>query len=75
MSVDAVDPVGAGDSFDAGFLYAYLRGQSLEDCMAAGNAAGALCATRAGGTEAFRDREYREKFLREHAPQLQPPVR
>ena len=37
---------------------------------AAGNAAGALCATRAGGTEAFLDREHREVFLRQHAPRL-----
>lgn len=70
VRVDVVDAVGAGDSFDAGFLHAYLEGQSLEDCLAAGNASGALCATRTGGTEAFRDAEYRKGFLREHAPRL-----
>ena len=70
VKVDIVDPVGAGDSFDAGFLHAYLKGQSLDDCMTAGNAAGALCATRAGGTEAFLDREHLEVFLRQHAPRL-----
>lgn len=73
VNVEIVDPVGAGDSFDAGFLHAYLKGQSLGDCMTAGNAAGALCATRAGGTEAFRDREHRQTFLREHAPLLLSP--
>ena len=73
VSVELVDPVGAGDSFDAGFLHAYLRGCSLGDCMTAGNAAGALCATRAGGTEAFVDREHRETFLRQHAPALLSP--
>lgn len=71
LSVNVVDPVGAGDSFDAGFLHAYLRGQDLSDCMLAGNAAGALCATRGGGTEAFLDREQREAFLTRHAPFLQ----
>jgi len=65
-----VDPVGAGDSFDAGFLHAHLKGRSLKECLAAGNAAGALCATRAGGTEAFLDREHREKFLGQQAPLL-----
>ena len=65
--VDVVDPVGAGDSFDAGFLHEYLQGNNLTNCLAAGNLAGALSTTRAGGTEAFRDREHREKFLREHA--------
>ncbi|MGH9642823.1 MAG: carbohydrate kinase family protein, partial [Terriglobales bacterium] len=75
LEAEVIDPVGAGDSFDAGFLHAYLEGQSLKECMSAGNAAGALCTTRAGGTEAFRDREHREKFLREHAPLLQSPPR
>lgn len=71
LKVEVVDPVGAGDSFDAGFLHAYLKGQSLNDCLSAANAAGALCATRAGGTEAFADRECRETFLRRYAPMLQ----
>ncbi len=73
LKVEIVDPVGAGDTFDAGFLFAYLRGQSVKECLDAGNAAGALCTTRAGGTEAFRDREHREIFLRQHAPQRRPP--
>jgi sugar/nucleoside kinase (ribokinase family) len=67
FKVEAVDPVGAGDSFDAGFLHEYLRGSDVKSCLAAGNRAGALSVTRAGGTEAFRDASHREKFLREHA--------
>lgn len=74
LKVEAVDSVGAGDSFDAGFLYAYLKGHGLIACLAAGNAAGALCVTRAGGTEAFYDREHRETFLRQYAPLLQSSV-
>jgi sugar/nucleoside kinase (ribokinase family) len=66
LSVKAVDPVGAGDSFDAGFLNQYLRGADLPTCLAGGNLAGALSVTRPGGTEAFRDARYREQFLREH---------
>ena len=65
--VAVVDPVGAGDSFDAGFLHEYLRGSEIETCLASGNLCGALSVTRAGGTEAFRDVEYRDRFLRENA--------
>jgi sugar/nucleoside kinase (ribokinase family) len=58
-----VDTVGAGDSFDAGFLHEYVRGSDLETCLASGNQAGALSTTRAGGTEAFRDVVHRKKYL------------
>lgn len=58
-----VDSVGAGDSFDAGFLHEYVRGSDVAQCLASGNAAGALSTTRPGGTEAFRDAEHRKKFL------------
>jgi len=57
-----VDTVGAGDSFDAGFLHQYVRGSNLETCLASGNQAGALSTTRAGGTEAFRDAAHRKMF-------------
>src|SRR5262249_35035114 len=63
LKVDLVDAVGAGDSFDAGFLNQFVRGADLQTCLRSANAAGALSTTRAGGTEAFRDRAHREKFL------------
>ncbi|MGH9503151.1 MAG: carbohydrate kinase family protein [Terriglobales bacterium] len=66
LKITAVDAVGAGDSFDAGFLHEYLRGSDLTTCLASGNRAGALSVTRPGGTEAFRDKDYRERFLRDH---------
>lgn len=66
LRIDVVDPVGAGDSFDAGFLREYLRGSDVKACLSAGNLAGALSVTRPGGTEAFRDAGHRERFLREH---------
>jgi sugar/nucleoside kinase (ribokinase family) len=62
--ITAIDTVGAGDSFDAGFLHQYVRGADLETCLKSGNLAGALSTTRPGGTEAFRDAEHRTKFLR-----------
>lgn len=63
-SVTPIDTVGAGDSFDAGFLHQYVRGADLQSCLKSGNLAGALSTTRPGGTEAFRDPEHRNNFLR-----------
>ena len=47
-----VDTVGAGDSFDAGFLYGWLAGWDLESCLRLGSACGSLSTRRAGGTAA-----------------------
>jgi sugar/nucleoside kinase (ribokinase family) len=68
LAVEAVDPVGAGDSFDAGFIHQYVRGADLPTCLAFGNLAGAFSTTRPGGTEAFRDRNGLESFLEQHWP-------
>jgi sugar/nucleoside kinase (ribokinase family) len=65
--VDFVDPVGAGDSFDAGFLHQYIRGADISTCLAYGNLTGALSTTKPGGTEAFRDSKHRKQFLGENA--------
>jgi sugar/nucleoside kinase (ribokinase family) len=62
--VDVADPIGAGDSFDAGFIHQYIRGAKIEDCLKFANIVGALSVTRPGGTEAFRDSQHRERFLR-----------
>jgi sugar/nucleoside kinase (ribokinase family) len=61
--VVAVDTIGAGDSFDAGFLHKLIRGAKIEECLRYGNLTGALSTTRSGGTEAFRDTQHRESFL------------
>ncbi len=65
QQVVLVDTVGAGDSFDAGFLHEYVQGSDLPACLASGNRAGAFSTTRPGGTEAFRDAAHREKFFRQ----------
>lgn len=64
--VHMADSVGAGDSFDAGFIHQFIRKAKIEDCLNLANIAGALSVTRAGGTEAFRDAKYREEFLQKH---------
>lgn len=53
--VRAVDTTGAGDSFNAGFLAAYVRGETLEACAASGVQAGARAVTKSGGTAAFEE--------------------
>ena len=67
LSVQPVDTVGAGDSFNAGFLHKFILRCNLEECLEYGNAIAALSTTRAGGTEALRDRQHRESFLQTSA--------
>ncbi|MFZ0869526.1 MAG: carbohydrate kinase family protein [Rhodanobacter sp.] len=50
FAVDPIDSTGAGDSFDAGFLHAWLRGSSLRDCLRWGSACGSLSTRGIGGT-------------------------
>jgi len=64
IRVAVVDPIGAGDSFDAGFLYQFVRGAPLKTCLQWGNLAGAFSTTRPGGTEAFRDPKKWRSFVR-----------
>lgn len=52
IPVQVVDTVGAGDSFDAGFLYGYLSGWDLERALRLGVICGGLSTRKAGGTTA-----------------------
>jgi sugar/nucleoside kinase (ribokinase family) len=66
VPVTVIDPIGAGDSFDAGFLHQFLRGADLPRCLAYGNLCGAFSTTDCGGTEAFRDAAQMQEFFRRH---------
>jgi sugar/nucleoside kinase (ribokinase family) len=46
-----VDATGAGDSFDAGFLAAFLSSESIETSLQIATACGALSTLKLGGTE------------------------
>jgi len=48
--VKVVDTVGAGDSFDAGFIYGFLQGWSLDRCLRLAVACGSLSTQSSGGT-------------------------
>jgi len=52
LSVDVVDTVGAGDSFDAGFIYGYLNAWDLERTLRLAVICGSLSTRAAGGTAA-----------------------
>jgi sugar/nucleoside kinase (ribokinase family) len=48
-----VDAIGAGDSFNAGFIFKFMQGFPPEDCQVFGNLIGAISTTAEGGTTAF----------------------
>lgn len=66
--VDVVDTTGAGDSFVAGFLHAWLRGRNLIACLRLASACGAMSTRAVGGTRAQPRLEEVERFLAEHSP-------
>jgi sugar/nucleoside kinase (ribokinase family) len=70
VPVELVDPVGAGDSFDAGFINKFVSGSDLASCARWGNLAGAFSVTRPGGTEAFHDRDHFKRFFAKHASEM-----
>lgn len=66
FQVNAVDTTGAGDSFDAGFVYAHVvRGRPLEEALRFANACGALSTTSLGGTAAQPTLEQAMTFLQQ----------
>jgi sugar/nucleoside kinase (ribokinase family) len=52
IEVNAVDTTGAGDSFAAGFVSAFLHGLEPSLCLESGNVCGALSTRALGGTAA-----------------------
>ena len=63
FTVEAVDPTGAGDCFDAGFVVGLLEGLPLEEVGRLANACGALGATQKGPMEGAFRRDAVEEFM------------
>lgn len=67
-AVNVIDTVGAGDSFDAGFLFGFLNGWELRRSLQLGVACGCLSTRTAGGTGGQPDLEEAMQFIRDQGP-------
>lgn len=65
LNKDVVDSIGAGDSFNAGFIFKYIQGLDLKECQTFANITGAINTTAAGGTTAFENYSAVMKIARE----------
>ncbi len=65
LNKNVVDCIGAGDSFNSGFITRLAAGDPLDKCQQYGNMTGAVNTTAAGGTTAFTCREDVERIGRE----------
>ena len=64
LSVEAVDPTGAGDAFIGSLAVFLAEKQPLLDAVRRANAVAALSVTRLGTQTAFPNRAELESFLR-----------
>jgi sugar/nucleoside kinase (ribokinase family) len=71
FTVTPIDTVGAGDGFAAGYLAAFLAGDSLQERVDQAAAVGALATTRRGDLAALPEREEVDALLNSRAPQDQ----
>ena len=65
LNDQVVDAIGAGDSFNAGFNHAFVKGAAAVDAQINGNLTGAVNTTSAGGTGAFTSAEDVKKVAQE----------
>jgi sugar/nucleoside kinase (ribokinase family) len=65
LNKNVVDAIGAGDSFNAGFIFKFINGSESEECQEFGNLMGAVNTTAAGGTTAFKDYKTIMKIAKE----------
>ncbi len=66
FAVEARDATGAGDTFNASFVYAYLKGWELKKCATFANAAGAIKVTKVGGVSSAPNEEEIMRFIEEY---------
>jgi sugar/nucleoside kinase (ribokinase family) len=57
LNPEVVDTIGAGDSFNAGFIHHFINNKPLKGCLELGSVCGAINTTASGGTSAFSAKE------------------
>lgn len=55
FNVNVVDTTGAGDAFNAGFIYGFLKGRDIRDCAKLGNYFASLCIQKFGAKTYLKD--------------------
>ena len=70
FKIKPADSTGAGDSFDAGFLFSHLGGFDLRKSLTVANACGALSTQGLGGTATQADWDEIQRFVRKQAQSL-----
>ncbi|HWL12377.1 MAG TPA: sugar kinase [Ureibacillus sp.] len=64
-AIRAIDTVGAGDAFDAAYVYSYLKGYDYQERLRLANGAGALVATIKGDNEGLPTLQELKQFIGE----------
>jgi sugar/nucleoside kinase (ribokinase family) len=65
LNNEVKDAIGAGDSFNSGFIYKFIHKKPLKECLEFAALTGAINTTASGGTTAFRSFENIKTIARE----------
>jgi ribokinase len=75
FEVPVVDTMGAGDSFAAGFITAWIRSENIEQALNMANAVAALTITKQGAQNGQPTLEEVARFLRQHDISIEPVLK
>jgi ribokinase len=75
FEVPVVDTMGAGDSFAAGFITAWIRSENIEQALNMANAVAALTITKKGAQNGQPTLEETARFLRQHDISIEPVLK
>ena len=71
FSMPYIDGSGAGDAFDAGFIYSMLKGESIEESLIKASAMGASCVRALGCSPGLFTRDELEEFCENQVHAMQ----